>query len=77
MPRMILLATAAAFMAGCSTPSDTTSAGPSTIGGEPKPEALDTPGYQDEQPFAYNEPAIDGFYDSGYEESLYSPFSYN
>jgi hypothetical protein len=33
--------------------------------------------YQDEQPFAYNEPAIDGFYDSGYEESLYSPFSFN
>jgi hypothetical protein len=34
-------------------------------------------GYQDEQPFAYNEPMIDGFYDSGYEESLYSPFSFN
>ncbi|MEI8293327.1 MAG: hypothetical protein WCG66_04945 [bacterium] len=34
-------------------------------------------GYQNEQPFAYNEPAIDGFYDSGYEESLYSPFSFN
>ena len=34
-------------------------------------------GYQDEQPFAYNEPAIDGFYDSAYEESLYSPFSFN
>jgi len=33
--------------------------------------------YQDEQPFAYNEPAIDGFYNSGYEESLYSPFSFN
>jgi hypothetical protein len=33
--------------------------------------------YQDEQPFAYNEPAVDGFYDSGYEESLYSPFSFN
>jgi hypothetical protein len=36
-----------------------------------------TPGYQNEQPFAYNEPAIDGFYNSGYEESLYSPFSFN
>lgn len=34
-------------------------------------------GYQDEQPFAYNEPAIDGFYNSAYEESLYSPFSFN
>ena len=33
--------------------------------------------YQAEQPFAYNEPAIDGFYNSGYEESLYSPFSFN
>lgn len=33
--------------------------------------------YQDEQPFANNEPAIDGFYNSGYEESLYSPFSFN
>ena len=36
-----------------------------------------TPLYQDQQPFAYNEPIIDGFYDSGYEESLYSPFSFN
>ena len=34
-------------------------------------------GYQDEQPFAYNDPAIDGFYNSAYEESLYSPFSFN
>jgi len=33
--------------------------------------------YQDEQPFAYKEPAVDGFYNSGYEESLYSPFSFN
>lgn len=33
--------------------------------------------YQDEQPFAYNEPWVDGFYDSGYEESLSSPFSFN
>jgi hypothetical protein len=31
--------------------------------------------YQDEQPFAYNEPIIDDWYDSAYEESLYSPFS--
>jgi len=36
-----------------------------------------SPTYQDQQPFAYNEPIIDGFYDSGYEESLYSPFSFN
>ncbi|MEO8205021.1 MAG: hypothetical protein ABI615_02495 [Chthoniobacterales bacterium] len=33
--------------------------------------------YQDEQPFAYNQPWVDGFYDSGYEESLSSPFSFN
>lgn len=33
------------------------------------------PAYQDEQPFAYNEPIIDDWYDSAYEESLYSPFS--
>jgi hypothetical protein len=33
--------------------------------------------YQDEQPFAYNEPVVDDWYDSGYEESLYSPFSMN
>ena len=33
--------------------------------------------YQNEQPFAYNEPAVDGWYDSAYEESLYSPFSMN
>lgn len=34
-----------------------------------------TPAYQDEAPFAYNEPIIDDWYDSAYEESLYSPFS--
>jgi hypothetical protein len=34
-------------------------------------------GYQNEQPFAYNEPAVDGFFDSSYEDSLYSPFSFN
>jgi hypothetical protein len=33
--------------------------------------------YQDQQPFAYNQPEIDDWYDSGYEESLYSPFSFN
>lgn len=43
----------------------------------PAGQNTNSPGYQDEQPFAYNEPAIDGFYDSGYEESLYSPFSFN
>lgn len=43
----------------------------------PAGAATNSPLYQDEQPFAYNEPAVDGFYDSGYEESLYSPFSFN
>jgi hypothetical protein len=44
---------------------------------QPSGQYMNTRGYQDEQPFAYNEPAVDGFYDSGYEESLYSPFSFN
>lgn len=43
----------------------------------PSGQYLNTPQYQDEQPFAYNQPAVDGFYDSAYEESLYSPFSFN
>ncbi|MEO6054855.1 MAG: hypothetical protein ABIP97_12660 [Chthoniobacterales bacterium] len=33
--------------------------------------------YQDEQPFGYNEPWVDDWTDSGYEESMYSPFSWN
>lgn len=36
-----------------------------------------TPNYQNRQPFAYNQPIIDDWYDSSYEESLYSPFSFN
>lgn len=32
---------------------------------------------QDQQPFAYNAPAVDYWYNSAYEESLYSPFSFN
>lgn len=42
-----------------------------------KDQYYNSPYYQDEQPFAYNAPAIDDWYDSGYEESLYSPFSFN
>jgi len=38
-------------------------------------EYYNSPLYQDEQPFAYNAPEVDDWYDSGYEESLYSPFS--
>jgi len=33
--------------------------------------------YQDEQPFAYNYPGVDDWYDSAYDESLSSPFSFN
>jgi hypothetical protein len=55
------------------------SAAPRTAGHaqEPAGQYTNSRGYQDEQPFAYNEPAIDGFYNSAYEESLYSPFSFN
>ena len=42
-----------------------------------KDQYYNSPYYQDKQPFAYNAPAIDDWYDSGYEESLYSPFSFN
>lgn len=50
---------------------------PSHVASRPLPEYLDTPLYQDEQPFAYNAPEMDYWYDSAYEESLYSPFSFN
>jgi hypothetical protein len=33
--------------------------------------------HQDEQPFFYNEPIVDDWYDSVYEESCYSPFYFN
>ena len=42
-----------------------------------KDQYYNSPYYQDEQPFAYNQPVIDDWYDSAYEESLYSPFSFN
>ncbi|MFA7345212.1 MAG: hypothetical protein WC003_12990 [Terrimicrobiaceae bacterium] len=42
-----------------------------------KDQYYNSPYYQDKQPFAYNQPTIDDWYDSGYEESLYSPFSFN
>lgn len=49
----------------------------SQLKGEAKRAYYNTPLYQDQQPFGYNEPEIDNWYDSGYEESLYSPFSFN
>ena len=45
--------------------------------GEQKRAYYNSPGYQNQQPFGYNQPMVDGFYNSGYEESLYSPFSFN
>jgi hypothetical protein len=32
---------------------------------------------QDKQPFAYDAPLVDDWYDSAYTESCYSPFSFN
>ena len=49
----------------------------SNPGGVPSPAYDNSPLYQDEQPFAYNEPLIDDWYNSAYEGSLYSPFSFN
>jgi len=40
-------------------------------------EENNSPLYQDEQPFAYNAPAVDYWYNSAYEESLYSPFAFD
>ena len=47
------------------------------VTGMQKAEYYNSPSYQVGQPFAYNAPALDDWYDSGYEESLYSPFSFN
>lgn len=45
--------------------------------GEQKRAYYNSPYYQDQQPFAYNYPGVDDWYDSAYDESLYSPFSFN
>jgi len=53
--------------------------------GKPKKTGFKVPKYirdnsmlnQDQQPFFYNEPIVDDWYDSAYEESIYSPFSFN
>jgi hypothetical protein len=42
-----------------------------------KGEYHNSPLDQDQAPFAYDQPIIDDWYNSGYEESLYSPFSFN
>ena len=43
--------------------------------GEQRRAYYDTPGYQAQQPFGT--PMVDEWVDPGYEESLYSPFSFN
>jgi hypothetical protein len=43
--------------------------------GEQRRAYYDTPGYQAQQPFST--PMIDEWADPGFEESLYSPFSFN
>ncbi len=55
----------------------TTPAQSSRVAKQQNAAYYNTPLYQDQQPFAYNAPIVDDFYDSGYEESLYSPFSFN
>ena len=57
---------------GVNTPKQT-----AKLSGEQKRAYYNSPNYQNQQPFAYNQPEIDDWYDSGYEESLYSPFSFN
>jgi len=47
------------------------------LSGEQKRAYYNSKYYQDQQPFGYNYPEVDDWYDSGYEESLYSPFSFN
>jgi len=47
------------------------------LAGEQKRAYFNSRGYQNQQPFAYNYPEVDDWYDSAYEESLYSPFSFN
>ncbi len=57
---------------GNNTPKQT-----ARLSGEQKRAYYNSRYYQDQQPFAYNYPEVDDWYDSGYEESLYSPFSFN
>lgn len=45
--------------------------------GQQHAQLVNSPLYQDEQPFAYNAPEVDYWYNSAYEESLYSPFSFD
>jgi hypothetical protein len=55
---------------GVNTPRQT-----ARLTGEQRRAYYDTPGYQSQQPFST--PVIDEWVDPGFEESLYSPFSFN
>lgn len=55
-------------------PSSSSSSG---MSGAAERQATNSPLNQDQQPFAYNAPVVDYWYNSGYEESLYSPFSFD
>lgn len=61
------------LLTGCASGQNNGNPGP----GDARRAYYNTRQYQQEQPFAYNEPWVDDFYDSSYEESLYSPFSFN
>lgn len=65
---------AAALFSACAS-------GPS-LDGTPRPgnvhrAAENTQGNRNAQPSASGKPWVDDFYDPAYEESLYSPFSFN
>jgi hypothetical protein len=70
-----VLALLVSGLAACSSSPKSGHSNPASR--QPAGAYTNSPGYQDEEPFANDEPAIDGLYDSGYDESLYSPFSFN
>lgn len=75
IPRLfsfLALVALASQLTACSSTSDS-----GTSSGEGRRAYMDTPSYQDQQPFAANPSPISTFYDSSYEESIYSPFSFN
>jgi hypothetical protein len=69
----VLLLVGSVALISCAGDNGGSSPGP----GDAQRAYYNTGSYQDEQPFAYNEPVVSDFYDSSYEESLYSPFSFN
>lgn len=80
--RLLILSSLVSFVVGCASGPQKGTAGHSMAtsrwGTPLKADKSRNGKYkQEELPFAYNEPAVDDWYDSGYEESLYSPFSFN